>query len=92
MSYVVTFNCTKYIPKHSGGFELHSPSASLSPSSLQVVFVKLLFDNAYPLLQVYVQTLPNWFVFVHETLPFVGSVLEGSHVIAKKMFKLLQIR
>ena len=42
-----------------------------------------MFDNAYPLLQVYVQTLPNWFVFVHETLPFVGAVLEGSHVIAE---------
>ena len=79
---LIELNYSIDLPIHSGGGELHSPSGSLSPSSLQVVFVKLLLDNAYPSLQEYVQKLPIWVEFVHETLPLVGAVLGGVHVMA----------
>ena len=51
-----------------------------------VLVAKFVFDKPYPSLHVYVQILPNWFVFVHMIFPFVGAVLEGSHVIAVKKF------
>ena len=75
-----------HLPIHSdGGKESHSASSSLI-FLIQVVFDGLLFGNRYPSSQEKVQILPNIFDFVQNTSPFVGAIIEVSHLITEKKF------
>ena len=83
--YHVHNSCTnkdKTLPMHVGALLLHTPSASLSPSSLHVEVVKATSDNPYPLSQEYVQTLSKLLSFVQTSWPLVGAVFAGLHVSA----------
>ena len=67
---------------HVGAMLLHTPSASLSPLSLQVELVKAKSDKLYPLSQEYVQTLSKLLESVQTSCPLVGAVFAGLHVKA----------